>query len=123
MALSLELAQSTDKGQSGRLAALLGSCLRNSLRLSRITGLMNMRLKYFETQPSLSSRQTRWWEYLSCLNFIVKHVAGPTNWVADCLSCYYETDGPDDQHPACEFVSADAWLDPDMETLPVQWYV
>ena len=25
-------------------------------------------LKYFETQPSLSSRQTRWWEYLSHFN-------------------------------------------------------
>src|SRR6266481_3360103 len=80
-------------------------------------------LEYFKTQPSLSSRQTRWWEYLSRFNFTVKHVAGPTNRVADCLSCYYETDGPDEQHLACEFVSADARLDPDRETLPVQWYV
>ena len=80
-------------------------------------------LEYFETQPSLSSRQTRWWEYLSRFNFTVKHVAGPTNWVADCLSHHYETDGPDEQHLAHEFVSADAQLDPDRETLPVQRYV
>src|SRR6266481_5727187 len=80
-------------------------------------------LEYFETQPSLSSRQTRWWEYLSRFNFTVKHVAGPTNRVADCLSRYYETDGPDEQHPAHEFVSVDAQLDPDGETLPAQRYV
>ena len=27
-------------------------------------------LEYFKTQPNLSLRQTRWWEYLSCFNTI-----------------------------------------------------
>ena len=51
-------------------------------------------LEYFETQPSLSSRQTRWWEYLSRFNFTIQHMDGDTNCVADCLSWYYENDGP-----------------------------
>ena len=36
-------------------------------------------LEYFKTQPSLLSRQTRWWEYLSCFNFTIQHVDGNTN--------------------------------------------
>ena len=38
-------------------------------------------LEYFETQPNLSSRQTRWWEYLSRFNFTIQHVIvdGDTN--------------------------------------------
>ncbi len=48
---------------------------------------------------------------------------GVTNRVVDCLSCYYETDGPDDNHQEHEFVSADSRLDMDGELLPIQWYV
>ena len=48
---------------------------------------------------------------------------GTDNQVADCLSRYYEADGPDDHHPDHDFVSADAKLDPDGELLPVQRYV
>jgi len=44
------------------------------------------------------------------------------NRVADCLSHYYENDGPDDHHPDHNFVSTDAKLDPDGELVPVQWY-
>ena len=80
-------------------------------------------LEYFETQPSLSSQQTRWWEYLSHFNFTVQHVDGMTNWVVDCLSHYYKTDGPEDKHPGHEFMSPDTWLDPDRELLPVQRYI
>ena len=80
-------------------------------------------LEYFETQPSLSSRQTRWWEYLSHFNFTIQHVDGTTNRVADCLSHYYEMNGPGDKHPDHEFVSTDAWLNPDGELLPVSRYV
>ena len=43
--------------------------------------------------------------------------------MADCLSRYYETDGPGDKHPDHEFVSTDAQLDPDGELLPVRRYV
>src|SRR6266481_3493717 len=80
-------------------------------------------LEYFKTQPNLSSRQTRWWEYISQFNFTIQHVDGVINRVADCLSRYYETDGPDDHHQEHEFVSADSQLDLDGELLPIWWYV
>ncbi len=80
-------------------------------------------LKYFEMQPNLSSRQTRWWEYISRFNFTIQHVDGTSNRVADCLSRYYESDYLDDEHPDHEFMSADAKLDPDAELLPVQQYI
>ena len=47
----------------------------------------------------------------------------PDNRVADCLSRYYEADGPEDHHPDQDFVPADAKLNPDGELLPVQCYV
>ena len=80
-------------------------------------------LEYFETQPHLSSRQTRWWECISHFNFTIQHVDGMTNRVADCLSHYYKTDWPDETHVAHEFVFADAKLNPEAELLPVQQYV
>ena len=45
------------------------------------------------------------------------------NRVADCLSRYYETDRPDETHPAHEFVSADAKLDLEAKLLPVRRYI
>ena len=48
---------------------------------------------------------------------------GTNNRVVDCLSRYYEAEGPEDHHPDHDFVSADAKLDPDGELLPVQHYV
>ena len=48
---------------------------------------------------------------------------GTDNQVADCLSRYYEANGPEDHHPDHDFVSADAKLDPDGELLPVQRYI
>ena len=44
------------------------------------------------------------------------------NHVADCLSRYYKSDGPDDQHPDHDFMSADAKLNPNGELIPVQRY-
>ena len=80
-------------------------------------------LEYFETQPHLSSRQTRWWEYISYFNFTIQHVDGTDNQVADCLSHYYEADGPEDHHPDHNFISADVKLDPNGELLPIQCYI
>ena len=60
---------------------------------------------------------------MSQFNFTIQHVDGNANRVADYLSCYYKTDGPEDVHPAHEFMSADAWLNPDGELLPIQHYV
>ena len=45
------------------------------------------------------------------------------NQVTDCLSCYYETDGPDNTPVDHKFVSADVQLDPDGELLLIKWYV
>jgi len=50
-------------------------------------------------------------------------VEGIMNHVVDCLSRYYETDGPADTPVDHEFVSADVQLDPDGELLPIEWYV
>ena len=33
-------------------------------------------LEYFKTQPNLSPRQTRWWEYLSRFNYNTIHIDG-----------------------------------------------
>ena len=48
-------------------------------------------LKYFKTQPMLSLRQGRWWEYLSCFNFNTRHTDGKWNKVTNFLSCYSNT--------------------------------
>ena len=56
-------------------------------------------LEYFKAQPHLCSRQTRWWEYISCFNFTIQPMDGTDNWVVDCLFCYYEADGPEDHNP------------------------
>ena len=48
-------------------------------------------LECFKTQPNLSPRQTRWWEYLSCFNYNTIHVDGTQNQVADSLSCHATT--------------------------------
>ena len=61
-------------------------------------------------------------EYLSHFNFTIQHVDGDMNRVADCLSHYYENDGPDDHHLDHDFVSTDAKLDSDGELVPVQRY-
>ena len=45
-------------------------------------------LEYFKTQPNLSPRQTRWWEYLSRFNYNTIHVDGTQNQVADSLYVY-----------------------------------
>ena len=56
-------------------------------------------LEYFKTQPNLSPRQTRWWEYLSHFNYDTIHVDGICNQVVDSLSCYYEDNTIEDEYP------------------------
>ena len=80
-------------------------------------------LKYFKTQPNLSLRQTRWWEYLSHFNYNTIHVDGTWNQVADSLSHYYEYNTIEDEYPNGEFVKADEILDPDRDLAPVQWFI
>ena len=80
-------------------------------------------LEYFKTQPNLSPRQTRWWEYLSCFNYNTIHVDGTRNQVADSLSRYYEYDTIEDEYPNSEFVKVDEILDPDGDLAPIQQFV
>ena len=80
-------------------------------------------LEYFKTQPNLSLRQTRWREYHSCFNYNTIHVDGTQNQVADSLSCYYEYDTIEDEHPNSEFVKVDELLDLDGDLAPIQQFV
>ncbi|KAI0047077.1 hypothetical protein FA95DRAFT_1467649, partial [Auriscalpium vulgare] len=66
----------------------------------------------------LSSRQTRWMEYLSRFNYEIVYMKGDSNKVTDCLSRYYEGDDGDEDVPVHEYVNADARLDPESEDLP-----
>ena len=79
-------------------------------------------LEYFKTQPNLSLRQTRWWEYLSCFNYNTIHVEGTWNQIADSLSHYYEYNTIEDEHPNSEFIKVDE-LDPDGDLAPIQWFI
>ena len=80
-------------------------------------------LEYFKTQPNLSLRQTRWWEYLSHFNYNTIHVDGMQNQVADSLSHYYEYDTIEDEYPNSKFIKADEILDPDRDLAPIQQFV
>ena len=48
---------------------------------------------------------------------------GKLNKVADLLSRYYSEDTSEDKHPNHVYVNADAWLDPEGETLPAEQFV
>ena len=80
-------------------------------------------LEYFKTQPNLSPRQTRWWEYLSHFNYNTIHVDGTWNQVADSLSRYYEYDTIEDEYSNSEFIKADEILNPDRDLAPIQWFI
>ena len=77
-------------------------------------------LEYFKTQPNLSPRQTRWWEYLSHFNYNTIHIDGTRNQVADSLSHYYKYDTIEDEYPNSKFIKADEIPDPDRDLTPVQ---
>jgi RNase H-like domain found in reverse transcriptase len=49
-------------------------------------------LEFFKTQSRLSSRRTRWMEYLARFDFDIRYVKGTLNKVADALSQYFEHD-------------------------------
>ena len=80
-------------------------------------------LEHFKTQLNLLLRQTKWWEYLSCFNYNTIHVDGTQNQVVDSLSCYYEYDTIEDEHPNSEFIKADELLDLDGDLAPVQRFI
>ena len=75
-------------------------------------------LEFFKTQLRLSSRQTRWMEYLSRFDFDIRYVKGNSNKVADALSRYYEHDSWADVPELHDYVNADVRLDPEHDDLP-----
>ena len=75
-------------------------------------------LEFFKTQLRLSSRQTRWMEYLSRFDFDIRYVKGNSNKVADALSRYYEHDSWSDVPELHDYVNADVHLDPEHDDLP-----
>ena len=75
-------------------------------------------LEFFKTQRKLSSRQSRWMEYLSWFDFNIRYVKGETNKVADALSRYHESDTWADAIPPEDFVNADICLDSEFDDLP-----
>ena len=80
-------------------------------------------LEYFKTQPNLSLRQTRWWEYLSRFNYNTIYIDGIQNQVADSLSRYYEYNTIEDEYPNSEFIKVDEILDLDGDLAPIQRFV
>jgi hypothetical protein len=74
-------------------------------------------LEFFKTQRRLTSRQTRWMEYLSRFDFDIRYIKGELNKGADCLSRYYETDEWDEIHEPHHYVTADIRLDPNLEDI------
>ena len=78
-------------------------------------------LEFFQTQRRLSSRQTRWMEYLSRFNFDIRYVKGVLNKAADALSRYYESDTWADTHNVSEYVNADERIN-NIEELPWDRY-
>ena len=76
-------------------------------------------LEFFNTQRSISLGQTRWYEYLSRFDYSISHVEGLRNVVADALSRMYA--GRNTDIPIDDWVNADIRLDPEGETLPIDW--
>ncbi|KIJ51773.1 hypothetical protein M422DRAFT_244121 [Sphaerobolus stellatus SS14] len=83
----------------------------------------NKSLTFFKTQETLTARQVRLWDFISRFDYEPIHVPGVLNIVADCLSCYFKNDLPEEVHPEWEYINIDVWLDPDGDTLPVDRYV
>ena len=65
-------------------------------------------LEFFRTQRKLSSRQTRWMEYIARFNADIVYVKGEENKVADCLSRYFESDTWEDVPQEGDMAVADA---------------
>ncbi|KAF8219382.1 hypothetical protein L208DRAFT_1340846, partial [Tricholoma matsutake] len=68
-------------------------------------------------QPCLTSRQTRWMDYLTRFNFDIRYVKGTLNKVADVLSQYYEHDFRTGVPEIQDYVNADIHLDPEHDNL------
>jgi len=80
-------------------------------------------LEFFKTQSRLSNRQFRWIDYMSRFDFDITYIKGEYyNKVADCLSCYYESNTAADVHDYHDYIQADLKVDPTGEDLPSARY-
>jgi NDP-sugar pyrophosphorylase family protein len=75
-------------------------------------------LEFYKMQSRLSSRQTRWMEYLARFDFDIRYVKGTLNKVADALSHYYEHDYWTEVPELQDYINADVWLNPEHDDLP-----
>jgi RNase H-like domain found in reverse transcriptase len=75
-------------------------------------------LDFFKTQSHLSSRQTRWIDYLARFNFDIRYIKGTLNKVADALSRYYKHNYWTEVPGMQDYVNADIRLDPEHDDLP-----
>ena len=75
-------------------------------------------LEFFKIQSHLSSRQTRWMDYLTRFDFNIRYIKSTLNKVADVLSQYYEHDYWTEVPELQDYVNADVRLDPEHDDLP-----
>ena len=70
--------------------------------------------EYLNTQWKLSSSQICWIDYMLRFNVEIIYTKGSENWVADCLSRYYEKEeGNRASEEEIDWANADVHLDPD----------
>ena len=60
--------------------------------------------------------------YMSRFNFDITYVKGELNKIADCLSCYYESNTLANVHKFHEYVQADRRINLEGEDLPSAQY-
>ena len=77
-------------------------------------------LEFFKTQTCLTSRQTRWMDYLTRFDFDIRYVKGSLNKVADALSRYFKHDYWTEVPELQDYVNADVRLDPEHDDLPLE---
>ena len=77
-------------------------------------------LEFFKMQTPLTSRQTRWMDYLTRFDFDIRYVKSLLNKVVDALSRYFKHDYWSEVPELQDYVNADICLDPEHDDLPLE---